>query len=53
MNLPVIDLVAGARPNFVKLAPVARAIAEVGKLRFRIVHTGQHYDEAMAEGLLP
>jgi UDP-N-acetylglucosamine 2-epimerase (non-hydrolysing) len=46
---PLIDLVAGARPNFMKLAPVARAIADAGELRFRIVHTGQHYDEAMAE----
>lgn len=49
MSLPVIDLVAGARPNFMKLAPVARAITDAGNLRFRIVHTGQHYDEAMAE----
>lgn len=47
--LPIIDLVAGARPNFMKLAPVARAIGDAGQLRFRIVHTGQHYDEAMAE----
>jgi UDP-N-acetylglucosamine 2-epimerase (non-hydrolysing) len=49
MTQPVIDLVAGARPNFMKLAPVARAISDAGELRFRIVHTGQHYDEAMAE----
>lgn len=49
MSQPVIDLVAGARPNFMKLAPVARAITDAGQLRFRIVHTGQHYDEAMAE----
>jgi len=49
MSLPTIDLVAGARPNFMKLAPVARAIADAGELQFRIVHTGQHYDEAMAE----
>jgi len=44
---PVVDLVAGARPNFMKLAPVVRAVTEQGALAFRIVHTGQHYDEAM------
>src|SRR5688572_16639176 len=41
-----IDLIAGARPNFIKLAPVARALRRTG-LPFRIVHTGQHYDPAM------
>jgi len=44
---PVVDLVAGARPNFMKLAPVVRAIAAADALSFRIIHTGQHYDEAM------
>jgi len=44
---PLIDLVAGARPNFVKLAPVARALAAHRGLATRIVHTGQHYDAAM------
>ncbi len=47
--LPVVDLVAGARPNFMKLAPVVRAITAAGQLRYRIVHTGQHYDEAMTD----
>src|SRR6185295_995017 len=46
---PLLDLVAGARPNFVKLAPVVRGIVASGKLDFRIVHTGQHYDPAMNE----
>jgi UDP-N-acetylglucosamine 2-epimerase (non-hydrolysing) len=45
----VIDLVAGARPNFMKLAPVVHALAERGRVRFRIVHTGQHYDAAMTD----
>src|SRR5688572_14537201 len=43
-----IELIAGARPNFMKIAPVARALRE-RELPFRIVHTGQHYDEAMSE----
>ena len=42
-------LVAGARPNFIKLAPLARALQTLGGLPFQIVHTGQHYDEAMSE----
>jgi UDP-N-acetylglucosamine 2-epimerase (non-hydrolysing) len=46
---PLVDLVAGARPNFMKLAPVVRAITAADALRFRIVHTGQHYDEAMTD----
>ncbi len=44
---PVVDLVAGARPNFVKLAPVQRAMRALGATGFRIVHTGQHYDPGM------
>jgi UDP-N-acetylglucosamine 2-epimerase (non-hydrolysing) len=46
---PVIDLVAGARPNFMKVAPVIRAMTEAGRLSPRIVHTGQHYDAAMTD----
>ncbi|HSD28115.1 MAG TPA: UDP-N-acetylglucosamine 2-epimerase (non-hydrolyzing) [Vicinamibacteria bacterium] len=48
-DLRVVDLVAGARPNFMKLAPVLRAMgASPGPLRARVVHTGQHYDEGMS-----
>jgi UDP-N-acetylglucosamine 2-epimerase (non-hydrolysing) len=46
----IIHLIAGARPNFMKIAPVMRAAAaHAGKLTCRIVHTGQHYDHAMSE----
>jgi len=44
-----IDLVAGARPNFMKLAPVERAIRNLGTINVRIIHTGQHYDPEMNE----
>src|SRR5437763_1471192 len=44
---PILDLVAGARPTFMKIAPVA--LAAEGALDFHIVHTGQHYDEGMSE----
>jgi UDP-N-acetylglucosamine 2-epimerase (non-hydrolysing) len=43
----ILDLVAGARPNFMKLAPVVRAIKAQDGVSFRIVHTGQHYDPSM------
>jgi UDP-N-acetylglucosamine 2-epimerase (non-hydrolysing) len=41
--------VAGARPNFMKIAPILRAIAESPRLSARLVHTGQHYDAAMSK----
>ncbi|UCV29974.1 non-hydrolyzing UDP-N-acetylglucosamine 2-epimerase [Ferribacterium limneticum] len=44
-----IYLVAGARPNFMKIAPIVRAIQAHGGLDFRIIHTGQHYDREMNE----
>ena len=40
-------LVAGARPNFVKIAPLWRALAGCSGVRVMVVHTGQHYDRAM------
>ena len=39
-------LVVGARPNFVKAAPLVPALA--GRTELRLVHTGQHYDETMS-----
>jgi len=43
-----VCLVAGARPNFMKIAPVARALAACG-VAAEIIHTGQHYDERMSQ----
>jgi UDP-N-acetylglucosamine 2-epimerase (non-hydrolysing) len=47
-----ITLVAGARPNFMKIAPIIKAIklAQSAKknISYRIVHTGQHYDKKMS-----
>ncbi len=43
-----ITHVLGARPNFVKAAPVIRALADRGVSQ-RVVHTGQHYDERMSD----
>ena len=41
--------VVGARPNFMKLAPVDRALAQRRDVEHLIVHTGQHYDRDMSE----
>ncbi|HKU50896.1 MAG TPA: UDP-N-acetylglucosamine 2-epimerase, partial [Nitrospira sp.] len=47
-----IDLIAGARPNFMKIAPIIEALQTAerrgGQLRYRLIHTGQHYDRAMS-----
>ena len=47
-----IDIIAGARPNFMKIAPIIEAIKNAqskgSKLKYRLVHTGQHYDEKMS-----
>src|SRR5579864_68578 len=40
--------VVGARPNFMKAAPVLRALASTTGVRQTLVHTGQHYDSAMS-----
>jgi UDP-N-acetylglucosamine 2-epimerase (non-hydrolysing) len=48
----LVDIIAGARPNFMKIAPIIRAIqarqARGSALRYRLVHTGQHYDARMS-----
>jgi UDP-N-acetylglucosamine 2-epimerase (non-hydrolysing) len=45
-----VFLVAGARPNFMKLAPMVRALdRRADALAYRVVHTGQHYDREMSD----
>lgn len=46
-----VMLVAGARPNFMKIAPVLRALDRAGHESV-VVHTGQHYDERMSGSFL-
>src|ERR1700730_16224182 len=41
--------IVGARPNFVKVAPLMRALATRQGVRQTLVHTGQHYDRNMAD----
>ena len=44
--------VVGARPNFVKMAPVIEALDRRRVFRQVVVHTGQHYDSAMSDSVL-
>jgi UDP-N-acetylglucosamine 2-epimerase (non-hydrolysing) len=45
-----IHLIAGARPNFMKIAPLIRAFrARSENLSFKLIHTGQHYDREMSD----
>jgi len=48
----IIAIIAGARPNFMKVAPIIKAISaakEQGEdVDFRLIHTGQHYDKKMS-----
>lgn len=50
-----IDIIAGARPNFMKIGPIIHAIHRhneenpQNEIEYRLVHTGQHYDKKMSE----
>lgn len=48
----LVDIIAGARPNFMKIAPIIEAIDKAKndghKIDYRLVHTGQHYDSKMS-----
>ena len=48
-----VDLIVGARPNFMKIAPIIHAIEKannpVESIRYRLIHTGQHYDANMSD----
>lgn len=49
----LIDIIAGARPNFMKIAPITaaleKAIKEGKEIRYRLIHTGQHYDKKLSD----
>ncbi|HWJ29840.1 MAG TPA: UDP-N-acetylglucosamine 2-epimerase (non-hydrolyzing) [Flavisolibacter sp.] len=48
-----IDIIAGARPNFVKIAPIIEALRNIKTFKenidYRLIHTGQHYDKNMSD----
>lgn len=47
--MPKIVNVVGARPNFMKIAPLMEAMRASGDLVTLLVHTGQHYDESLSD----
>lgn len=46
----IVDLIAGTRPNFVKIASIIRAIESRSdsNIQYRLIHTGQHYDNSLS-----
>ena len=50
--MKTIHLIAAARPNFMKVAPIYRALKETGEFTVKLIHTGQHYDKNMSESFL-
>jgi UDP-N-acetylglucosamine 2-epimerase (non-hydrolysing) len=46
---PLVVHVVGARPNYMKIAPIYAALARSGAVDQRLIHTGQHYDSALSE----
>jgi UDP-N-acetylglucosamine 2-epimerase (non-hydrolysing) len=49
MNLSRIHLIAAARPNFMKVAPLWHALSAESEFQPVLVHTGQHYDQNMSD----
>lgn len=49
---PTVTVVVAARPNFVKMAPVAHALRAREDVEVRVLHTGQHYDAALSTTFL-
>ncbi len=47
-----IVLVAGARPNFMKIAPIHAELSRLDRVQPIVVHTGQHYDRRMSQVFL-
>ena len=43
-----ITIISGARPNFMKIAPIVREINKFPEIKQILVHTGQHYDTKMS-----
>ena len=48
-----LTLIAGARPNFIKITPIIHTIERHTvngiSIKYRLVHTGQHYDQKMSD----
>jgi len=49
MSKLVIHLIAAARPNFMKVAPLYHALSREAWCEVKLIHTGQHYDPNMSD----
>ena len=49
MSRPLVVHVVGARPNYMKVAPVYAELERRGRVEQRLIHTGQHYDELLKD----
>src|SRR5919108_1482295 len=49
MSKPLVAHVVGARPNYMKVAPVYAELERRGNVEQRLVHTGQHYDTLLKD----
>ena len=49
MSVQNLACVVGARPNFMKMAPLLRALEQRPNIRTTLIHTGQHYDAALSD----
>lgn len=47
--MKTIATIVGARPQFIKVSPVSRALAATGRVREVLIHTGQHFDAGMSD----
>ena len=47
--MPHLVCIVGARPNFMKMAPILRALEAYPEVRSTLVHTGQHYDASLSQ----
>lgn len=47
--MKTIATIVGARPQFIKVAPVSKALADTGKAKEVLIHTGQHFDADMSD----
>ena len=44
-----IACIVGARPNFMKIAPILRCLESCADVETQLIHTGQHYDAALSD----
>ena len=47
-----IDLVGGARPNFIKIAPLLKLLKNNKKFNVKFINTGQHVDKSLSENII-